>query len=35
MDRDFDVDIFGIIVNVRISVIDGKLIDVKCYLIML
>ncbi|KHT51062.1 transcriptional regulator [Alteromonas macleodii] len=32
MDRDFDVDIFGTIVNARISAIDGKLIDAKRHL---
>lgn len=32
MDRDFDVDIFGNIVNARISAIDGKLIDAKRHL---
>ena len=32
IDRDFDVDIFGTIVNARISAIDGKLIDAKRHL---
>ena len=32
IDRDFDVDIFGNIVNARISAIDGKLIDAKRHL---
>ena len=32
MDRDFDVDIFGNIINARISAIDGKLIDAKRHL---
>ena len=32
VDREFDVDIFGNIVNARISAIDGKLIDAKRHL---
>ena len=32
IDRDFDVSIFGNIVNARISAIDGKLIDAKRHL---
>lgn len=32
MDRDFDVDIFGKIINARVSAIDGKLIDAKRHL---
>lgn len=32
VDRDFDVDIFGKIVNARVSAIDGKLIDAKKHL---
>lgn len=32
MDRDFDVDIFGKIVNARVSAIDGKLTDAKRHL---
>ncbi|AXT40364.1 response regulator [Alteromonas sp. BL110] len=32
IDREFDVDIFGNIVNARISAIDGKLIDAKRHL---
>ncbi|WP_032094147.1 MULTISPECIES: response regulator [unclassified Alteromonas] len=33
MDRNFDVDIFGNIVNARVSAIDGKLIDAKKHLV--
>ena len=33
IDRDFDIDIFGKIVNARVSAIDGKLIDAKRHLI--
>ena len=32
MDREFDVDIFGKIINARVSAIDGKLIDAKRHL---
>ena len=32
VDREFDVDIFGNIVNARISAIDGKLVDAKRHL---
>lgn len=33
IDREFDVDIFGKIVNARVSAIDGKMIDAKRHLV--